>query len=154
VIYVCENNLYTEYTHYSETTAGDIPARAAAFGIPAETVDGQDAVAIYNAAECFVRRARRGEGPAFLLSNTYRYHGHHVGDLSRDYYRSKQEEQHWKERDPLKLLSARLLKEGVIEKASLAAIDSEVNSEMDAAAKFAIAAPYPKTAEVDQDIYV
>src|SRR5215813_4097320 len=54
VIYVCENNLYTEYTHYTETTAGDIPSRATAFGIRAETVDGQEALAVYNAAECLV----------------------------------------------------------------------------------------------------
>jgi len=154
VIYVCENNLYTEYTHYTETTAGDIPSRATAFGIRAETVDGQEALAVYNAAECLVRRARSGEGPAFLLCNTYRYHGHHVGDLSREYYRSKQEEQHWKmERDPLKLLSSTLLKEGAVEKAFLAAIDAEVISEMDAAVRFAIAATYPKTDEVDQDVY-
>jgi len=154
VIYVCENNLYTEYTHYTETTAGDIPSRATAFGIRAETVDGQEALAVYNAAECLVRRARCGEGPAFLLCNTYRYHGHHVGDLSREYYRSKQEEQHWKmERDPLELLSSTLLKEGAVEKAFLSAIDAEVISEMDAAVRFAIAATYPKTDEVDQDVY-
>jgi TPP-dependent pyruvate/acetoin dehydrogenase alpha subunit len=154
VIYVCENNLYTEYTHYTETTAGDIPARATAFGIRAETVDGQDVRAVYAAAECLVTRARRGEGPAFLLCNTYRYHGHHVGDINREYYRSKQEEQHWKtERDPLKLLAGWLVQEGVAEETSLAAIASEVNSEMDAAMKFAIAAPYPKADEVDQDVY-
>jgi TPP-dependent pyruvate/acetoin dehydrogenase alpha subunit len=154
VIYVCENNLYTEYTHYTETTAGDIPARATAFGIRAETVDGQDVRAVYAAAECLVTRARRSEGPAFLLCNTYRYHGHHVGDINREYYRSKQEEQHWKtERDPLKLLAGWLVQEGVAEETSLAAIASEVNSEMDAAMKFAIAAPYPKADEVDQDVY-
>ncbi len=154
VIYVCENNLYTEYTHYSETTAGDIPSRAAAFGMRAETVDGQEAPAVYAAADSLVRRARCGEGPAFLLCNTYRYHGHHVGDLSREYYRSQQEEQHWKmERDPLKLLSSRLLKECAVENRILAAMVSEVSSEMDAAVRFAIAAPYPKTDQVDQDVY-
>lgn len=154
VIYVCENNLYNEYTHYSETTAGDIPARATAFGIRAETVDGQDVRAVYTMAEALVLRARRGEGPAFLLCNTYRYHGHHVGDISREYYRSKQEEQHWKtERDPLKLLSSWLVKEGLADERSLAQIESEVNAEMDAAVKFATAAPYPKPHEVDQDVY-
>jgi pyruvate dehydrogenase E1 component alpha subunit len=77
-----------------------------------------------------------------------------VGDLSREYYRSKQEEQHWKmERDPLELLSSTLLKEGAVEKAFLSAIDAEVISEMDAAVRFAIAATYPKTDEVDQDVY-
>ena len=154
VIYVCENNLYNEYTHYSETTAGDIPARATAFGIRAETVDGQDVRAVYAITEALVLRARRGEGPAFLLCNTYRYHGHHVGDISREYYRSKQEEQHWKaERDPLKLLSSWLVKEGLADEKSLAEIESEVNSEMDAAVKFATSAPYPKPDEVDQDVY-
>src|ERR1700726_657644 len=103
VIYVCENNLYTEYTHYTETTAGDIPARAAAFGIPAESVDGQDVRAVYATAKRLVDRARNGEGPAFLVCQTYRYTGHHVGDINREYYRSKQEEQSWKsDRDPIK----------------------------------------------------
>ena len=93
VIYVCENNLYTEYTHYSETTAGDILARGTAFGVLAESVDGQDVRAVNATAQKLVDRARRGEGPAFLVCNTYRYTGHHVGDINREYYRSKQEEQ-------------------------------------------------------------
>ncbi len=102
VIYVCENNLYTEYTHYSETTAGDILMRAAAFGLEVASVDGQDVRAVHAAASKLVERARGGAGPAFLLCNTYRYHGHHVGDINREYYRSKAEEQTWKtERDPI-----------------------------------------------------
>src|ERR1700676_1889369 len=90
VIYVCENNLYTEYTHYTETTAGDIPARAAAFGLQAETVDGQDVRKVHAVAGQLVERARRGNGPSFLVCNTYRYTGHHVGDINREYYRSKE----------------------------------------------------------------
>src|SRR6266478_947160 len=102
VIYVCENNLYTEYTHFSETTAGDILMRATAFGMEAPVVDGQDVRSVNGFAQVLVDRARRGQGPAFLLCNTYRYHGHHVGDINREYYRSKQEEQTWKtERDPI-----------------------------------------------------
>src|SRR6202030_755946 len=65
VIYVCENNLYTEYTHYSETTAGDILARGTAFGVKAESVDGQDVRAVYATAQRLVDRARKGDGPAF-----------------------------------------------------------------------------------------
>src|SRR6202140_572700 len=75
VIYVCENNLYTEYTHYSETTAGDILARGTAFGVHSESVDGQAVRSVYEAADRLVSRARRGEGPAFLVCNTYRYTG-------------------------------------------------------------------------------
>src|ERR1700730_13187799 len=72
VIYVCENNLYTEYTHYSETPAGDIPARATAFGLQAETVDGQDVREVYATAARLVDRARRASGPSLLVCNTYR----------------------------------------------------------------------------------
>src|SRR5690348_14030015 len=75
VIYVCENNMYNEYTHFSETTAGEILARPAAFGIPAESVDGQDVRAVYAVARRLVDQARSGKGPAFLLCNTYRYKG-------------------------------------------------------------------------------
>src|SRR3984957_5568686 len=71
VVYVCENNMYNEYTHYSETTAGEIMARPAAFGIPAETVDGQDVRAVHATASRLVDRARSGAGPSFVLCNTY-----------------------------------------------------------------------------------
>ena len=80
VIYVCENNLYNEYTHFSETTAGTILGRAAAFGIEAASVDGQDVRAVSEVALQLVKRARGGEGPAFLQADTYRYSGHHVGE--------------------------------------------------------------------------
>src|SRR6476661_3960628 len=114
IIYVCENNLYNEYTHYSETTAGGLAARAQAFGIPAEEVDGQDVRAVYAATSAMVERARRGEGPSFLLCNTYRYYGHHVGDIQRAYYRSKEEEEHWKtQRDPVTLLGQWLTEQGI-----------------------------------------
>src|SRR5438094_954968 len=109
VIYVCENNLYNEYTSYEDVTAGSITARAKAFGIPAAEVDGQDVLAVYEATERAVARARRGEGPSFLVCATYRYHGHHVGDVDRSYYRTKDEEERWAaERDPIALLAARL----------------------------------------------
>src|SRR5436305_1838312 len=81
VIYVCENNQYNEYTHNSETTAGEMSARARAFGILTEELDGQDIRAIYSTAQRLVKRAREGQGPAFMLCNTYRYFGHHVGDI-------------------------------------------------------------------------
>jgi len=153
VVYVCENNLYNEYTHYSETTAGDIPARAQAFGIVAETVDGQDVRAVYATATRLVDRARRGEGPAFLLCNTYRFTGHHVGDINRDYYRSKQEEQQWKQRDPLKILGEWLQQERLADAARLADMESEVRVEMGKAVAFAVAAPYPSVEQVSEDVY-
>ena len=154
VIYVCENNTYNEYTHFSETTAGDVLARPKAFGIHAESVDGQDVRAVYSTAKNVVERARKGDGPAFLLCNTYRYRGHHVGDVNREYYRSKQEEQKWmSERDPIKILSEWLLAENLASAALLESIGAETKSLIDEAVKFAIAAPYPDPSEVQQDVY-
>jgi pyruvate dehydrogenase E1 component alpha subunit len=154
VIYICENNIYTEYTHFSETTAGDIPARATAFGIRAETVDGQDVGAVFAAAVALAERSRRGDGPALLVCNTYRYRGHHVGDINREYYRSKKEEQEWlRERDPIKNYSEWLKEEKHADAAMISAIESELKSEMDKAMKSAIAAPYPGIDQVGQDVY-
>jgi acetoin:2,6-dichlorophenolindophenol oxidoreductase subunit alpha len=154
VIYVCENNLYTEYTHYSETTAGDILARGTAFGVPAESVDGQDVRAVNTVAKRMVERARRGEGPSYLVCNTYRYTGHHVGDINREYYRSKQEEQQWKtQRDPIQNFAAWLIGQKFADAATLEGIQTEVRAEMKAAVEFAIAAPYPSQEEVDEDVY-
>jgi len=154
VLYVCENNYYTEYTHYSETLAGDLLERGRAFGVPSEAVDGQDVRAVYASATKLVARARRGEGPSFLVCNTYRYSGHHVGDINREYYRSKSEEQEWKtERDPIKLFADWLTSEKVTDASSLARIESEVRAEMQSAVDFAITAPYPDAQEAGQDVY-
>ncbi len=154
VIYVCENNLYTEYTHFSETTAGDILMRATAFGLEAASVDGQDVRAVHTIAQRLADRARRGEGPGFLLCNTYRYHGHHVGDINREYYRSKQEEQTWKtERDPITNFGKWLIEQKLADAAELDRIQVELESEMKKAVDFAVAAPYPSVDEVAEDVY-
>ena len=154
VIYACENNLYNEYTHYSETTAGDILARATAFGMRAESVDGQDVRAVYAIATQLIQAARQGNWPAFLLCNTYRYRGHHVGDINREYYRSKQEEQHWMaERDPIQVLADWLIGQSHADTKLLDGIRSKVKSEIEEAVKFAVAAPYPGPEETEQDIY-
>jgi acetoin:2,6-dichlorophenolindophenol oxidoreductase subunit alpha len=154
VIYVCENNLYTEYTHYSETTAGEILMRATAFGLDAVSVDGQDVRAVHQTAKRFVDRARNGEGASFLLCNTYRYHGHHVGDINREYYRSKQEEHTWKtERDPILNLGKWLIEQKMADAGTLEQVEKELEAEMKKAVEFAIAAPYPKAEEVDEDVY-
>jgi pyruvate dehydrogenase E1 component alpha subunit len=146
--------MYNEYTHYSETTAGEIMARPAAFGIPAETVDGQDVRVVNATASRLVDRARSGGGPSFLLCNTYRYRGHHVGDINREYYRAKQEEQKWSsERDPINILGEWLIQQKLADLAQLEKIQTEVKTEMNAAVEFAIAAPYPTVDEAEQDVY-
>jgi pyruvate dehydrogenase E1 component alpha subunit len=154
VIYVCENNLYTEYTHFSETTAGDILARASAFGLEAAAVDGQDVRAVYAEAHQLAERARRGDGPAFLLCHTYRYHGHHVGDINREYYRSKQEEQTWKtQRDPILNMRNWLIEQKLADAETLDRMHIEIEAEMNKAVEFAVAAPYPSVDQVEQDVY-
>lgn len=154
VIYVCENNLYNEYTHYLETTAGELTARAQAFGILTEEVDGQDVRVVFATAERLIERARRGEGPAFLVCKTYRYRGHHVGDIDRAYYRSKQEEQEWvTDRDPLKILTDWLTEEGLTDQSVLDSIHAEVKAQIEAGVKFALDAPFPAVSEVTEDVY-
>jgi TPP-dependent pyruvate/acetoin dehydrogenase alpha subunit len=154
VVYLCENNLYNEYTHFAETTAGEIMARPAAFGMKAECVDGQDVRAVHATVAPLVERARRGEGPAFVLANTYRFRGHHVGDVSRDHYRSRQEEQHWMaERDPIAILGRNLIEAGTADRAALDRIHADLAADMDRAVQWAMDAPYPGAGEVDEDVY-
>jgi pyruvate dehydrogenase E1 component alpha subunit len=154
VIYVCENNLYTEYTHFSETTAGDILSRARAFGVEAAKVDGQDVRAVNEVAQRLVDRARTGGGPAFLLCDTYRYHGHHVGDINREYYRSKQEEQMWRtERDPIANFGNWLIEQKIADQAALDQVEVELEAKMKKAVELAVAAPYPSVDEVGEDVY-
>ncbi len=149
VIYVCENNLYNEYTHFSEVTAGSITGRAEAFGIPTAEVDGQDVLAVRAAAEQAVERGRSGRGPSFLLAATYRYHGHHVGDIDRAYYRKKEEEELWvTERDPIDLLAGR-----VGDDTAISELRSRVELEVSEAVAYALDAPYPDPSEVIEDVF-
>jgi acetoin:2,6-dichlorophenolindophenol oxidoreductase subunit alpha len=154
VIFACENNGYNEYTHFSESTAGDVIARAQAFGIATETIDGQNVREVFSVASKYIERARQGDGPAFLQFKTYRYHGHHVGDIARAYYRPKAEEQEWvTTRDPITLHGEWLMANGVADRAVLDAIQEALITEMDSAVEFATNAPYPDSDKVDQDIY-
>jgi TPP-dependent pyruvate/acetoin dehydrogenase alpha subunit len=149
VIYVCENNLYNEYTSYLDVTAGSITARAEAFGIPSEEIDGQDVVAVYEATSRAVERARSGAGPSFLLCATYRFLGHHVGDVDHAYYRSKDEEETWtRERDPIALFSSRFGDGDEVDR-----VRARVEAEVAAAVEYALAAPFPEPGEVTEDVY-
>ena len=155
VVYVCENNLYNEYTHHSESTAGSMRARAEAFGILTVEVDGQNVREVHGAAHRLVERARRSEGPAFMLCHTYRYLGHHVGDINRGYYRSKEEETEWKtKRDPLKMLSNWLIENHLADAGIFEQIEGQVKDEVATALEYALTAPFPAPEEVSQHVYV
>jgi pyruvate dehydrogenase E1 component alpha subunit len=154
VIYACENNGYSEYTRTDEIAAGSITARAEAFGIESHSVDGQDVLAVNELATSLVERCRKGEGPFFIELKTYRYHGHHVGDINRDYYRSKDEEGEWKKiRDPIVNFGKWLEAEGVASADDLVAIGEEVKADAEAAVAYALKAPFPDTSEVDMHVY-
>ncbi len=154
VIYACENNGYSEYTKTDEIAAGSLTARAEAFGIEAFEVDGQDVLAVNELAQRLVARARKGEGPFFIELKTYRYHGHHVGDINRDYYRSKDEETIWKEqRDPIINFGKWLVGEGVASDAELEEIREAVKKDAADAVEYALAADYPDPGEVDMHVY-
>ena len=154
VVYVCENNLYSEYTHYSETTAGSVTARAEAFGLPTATVDGQDVRAVRAGASRAIEHARRGDGPGFLVCETYRLHGHHVGDIDRAYYRSREEESTWRDdRDPIVRHGAWLREQGLATEQDLTDTEARVRRSVEEGVEFALAAPYPGTVEVDMHVY-
>jgi pyruvate dehydrogenase E1 component alpha subunit len=155
VIYACENNLYGEYTHVSEMAAGRLIDRAAAFGIEAHEIDGQDVLAVNKVSQQLVARARNGEGPFFMLLNTYRYHGHHVGDINRTYYRSKKEEQHWKDtRDPIVNFGDWLVAEKLASSKELQTMQADIKAEAKAAVEYALNAAYPAAEDVTKHVFV
>jgi pyruvate dehydrogenase E1 component alpha subunit len=154
VVYVCENNQYSEYTHFLETTAGELLARPRAFGIEAREVDGQDVLAVHGQALELVERARAGGGPAFLAANTYRYHGHHVGDVDRSYYRAKDEEEMWRsERDPLALLGRRLEEQKLATADELRRVEEDARATIEQGLAAALDAPFPDPGQVIEDVF-
>ena len=153
VIYVCENNLYGEYTPTEKSTSGNRLARAEAFGMDNVEISGQDVRLVYQTVKRLVERARAGEGPAFLLCHTYRFRGHHVGDIDRP-YRSREEEEKWQtENDPLKILSDWLVSDKMVEPDLFSQIEEEVRAEVEAAVTFALDASFPDEMEVDAHVY-
>lgn len=154
IIYACENNGYSEYTRTDEIAAGSLTARAEAFGMEAFKVDGQDVLAVNELAQKLVARCRKGEGPFFVELETYRYHGHHVGDINREYYRTKDEEADWKaNRDPIDNFGAWLSKQGVASEDELKNIRDDVHTDAEAAVAYALDAKYPDVSEVDMHVF-
>ena len=154
VIYVCENNMYNEYTHFNETTAGQLMDRAKAFDIHSVEIDGQDVREVYLETQKVVERSRKTKQPAFMLCHTYRFYGHHVGDVNREYYRSKDEEADWKaNRDPINNLGEWMIEQGIADQGLLDGITKEVEAEAKEAVDFALDAPYPPLNEVNLHVY-
>jgi len=142
VIFVCENNLYNFSVHYKKTMVLDnVADRAAAYGIPGLVVDGMDLLAVYLAAGEAVQRARQGGGPTLLECKTYRFVGHSRFEPAG--YRTKEEVEEWKKRDPIPMFQERLISKFQASKADFEKIESEVSREMEEAVAFAEQSPDP-----------
>jgi TPP-dependent pyruvate/acetoin dehydrogenase alpha subunit len=151
VVYVCEHNQYGEYTATTDVTAGDISARGTALGVTAATVDGMDVCAVRDASAAAVARARAGEGPTLLVCDTYRFHGHGMSDRDRP-YRTRDEEETWKLRDPIERLAATLREQFQLDPADTG-IEAELEAELVAATEFADASDYPAPEEVRTNVF-
>jgi pyruvate dehydrogenase E1 component alpha subunit len=157
VIYLCENNHYAVMTSSSESAAiENIADRAASYGIPGVVVDGQDVLAVYEVVSEAVRRARSGDGPSLVEAKTYRYRDHaEFGGLDRSMptYRTSEELESWRRRDPLSTFRDRMIAEGLISEANFNEIASTVASEIDEAVEFARSSPNPAPEDAFEDLY-
>jgi pyruvate dehydrogenase E1 component alpha subunit len=152
VVFVCENNQYAESTpRTTHQKVKYVSDRAAAFNIPGETVDGMDVFEVYQKAGEAIDRARAGKGPTLLEARTYRFMGHFIGDPQP--YRTKEEVEEWKQRDPILVFRRRMLGEGKISAAELDAIDAAIKKEIEAAVEFGRTSPEPEVETALQDIF-
>jgi len=153
VLFVCQNNQYQQSTPTRDyTRLSDLSDRAKAYGIPGITVDGNDAIAVVEVAREAIENAREGRGPIFIVANTYRTGGHHMGDPGTS-YRTKEEVEEWKKRDPIKRLRDQLVQNKVATESELDEIENSTMRELDEAVEFAIESPEPKVEEALEDIY-
>jgi 2-oxoisovalerate dehydrogenase E1 component len=153
VLFVCENNLYATEVPFSYSSRNPrVGERGASYGIPGVTVDGNDVLAVYAAAREAVERARGGGGPTLIECRTYRTRAHAEG-MRDGSYRTTQEVDEWKARDPITLLGDRLVSEGIVEQPELDAIDNEVRAEMDTGIEFAKNSPYPDPATATEFVF-
>jgi pyruvate dehydrogenase E1 component alpha subunit len=152
VIFVCENNLYMEYTPISAVTAVEHPAadRASAYNLEKIVIDGNDADEVYTTASKYMNRARKGGGPALIEAMTYRHSGHSRADPAK--YRPEGELEKWLQRDPINIYRDRLVKLGVAD-ATLKDIESDTMRRVDEATATAKASPVPALSAIDKDVW-
>jgi acetoin:2,6-dichlorophenolindophenol oxidoreductase subunit alpha len=152
VIFACENNLYGASTRIGQMVrVKRLSDRAAAYGMPGETIDGNDVFAVNNAAAGAIERARNGGGPTLLELLTWRIGGHSRNDASG--YRNKDEEAEWRAKDPLICCRARILAEGWSAEQELEQLEERVLQRIDAAVEYAKACPDPKPEDALRDLY-
>jgi pyruvate dehydrogenase E1 component alpha subunit len=153
VVFICENNQYAESTAASYAVAGgSVAKRGAGYSIPSETVDGMDVLAVYKAVNEAVGRARRGEGPSLLECVTYRYEGHEEGD-PWETYRTKQEVEEWKKRDPITNFGQYLVKTQIANEKDLESIRADVERTISNAISYAEKSPLTNLEEAMKDVF-
>lgn len=152
VLFICENNLYGEYSVWSKTTpVRDIAARAASYGIPGIIVDGQDAECIYHEVSAMAERARRGEGPALIELKTYRFRGHSRTDQAP--YRPKGELEEWLKRDPILILKERMIADGQLDETEFEELRESIDRHVAEVVEWAKAEPYPPLEALYEDVF-
>lgn len=152
VVFVCEVNQFAELMPSTAHVAGGrIAVRAEGYGIPGIEVDGNDVLAVYEATAPAVQRARGGEGPTLIEAQTARWFGHYIGDPQR--YRSAEDIEAWRARDPIALYGSRLLDWGTCDQATLDALEEAVAKEVDQAVAFAEASELPGPEELMEHVY-
>ncbi len=152
VVYVVENNLYGMSVPFEKASARpDVAARACAYDMPGKVVDGMDVLAVRRVVGEAVERARRGEGPSLIEAKTYRYYGHSRSDPRA--YRTKEEEQAWRARDPILTFAQKLVESGLCTQEEIDALEDRVEQEIDEAQEFALNSPFPDTAELENFVY-
>ena len=153
VVFVCQNNQYQQSTPTRDyTRLGDLSDRARAHGILGISMDGNDAIAIAEVASKAIESARKGSGPILIAANTYRTVGSHIGDPGTS-YRTKEEVEEWKQRDPIERLQDQLLLKKILTQSEIDEIHDVTMRELDEAVKFAMESPEPKVEEALEDIY-
>lgn len=153
VVFVCENNGYAMGTSVERTTnMTDIYKIGLGFDMPCAPVDGMDPVAVHNAMDEAIQRARNGEGPTFLEMRTYRYRGHSMSDPAK--YRTKEELEEYKSKDPIEQVREVILKEKYADDAWITSIEEKVKEIVEESVKFAEESPWPDASELFKDVYV
>ena len=155
VLFVCENNLYgISVSQAKHQAIQDIADRAAAYGMAGVVVDGMDVIAVHQAAVDAVDRARSGQGPTLLECKTYRYRWHHEGDPNMGArYRTREEIEAWKKKDPIDRMAGLLIRKKVATKKKLAEMDKALTDEIEGAVAFALDSPFPEAQELYEDVY-
>ncbi|NQV55080.1 MAG: thiamine pyrophosphate-dependent dehydrogenase E1 component subunit alpha [Rhodospirillales bacterium] len=139
MVFVCENNGYSEFSPSATVTSGEIADRARPFGMPVSVIDGNDATAVWIAAAEAIAHARSGGGPSFIEAKTYRIHGHFEAEVHMlsSPYREDKEIEEWRVLDPIKRLAAHMVESGICDEAAITEMDADADARVEGAAKFA-----------------